>query len=426
VLHSKDLVNWQVIGQVFDRLTMSPKYDEMSGYGEGTWAPALRYHAGEFYLFVCTPLEGLFMWHTTDPAGKWSDAVTVKAVSGWEDPCPFWDDDGQAYLVHSLVGAGPLIVHRMAADGTQLLDDGVTVYTGPVAEGPKLFKRHGYYYISHPEGGVESGWQTVQRGRNIYGPYERRIVLSGGPHQGALVELPNGEAWFLGFQSAGWLGRLCYLEPVEWGDDDWPVFGNNGQPVTEFRKPVLPPSQPGRPQTSDRFESPTLNPIWQWNQNPVPGAWTLGAREGFLRLYGLPAADLSLARDTLTQKLWDDAGTIDVELDLAGLSEGQRAGLAFLSGAVFHWIGAEKTADGCRAGSSSFACGNLWFRGEYHQGAATLLYSLDGKSWSDSGQRVTLQPGFGKGARFGLFCYGPGGGYVDVGRVSYRYRSSAE
>jgi beta-xylosidase len=426
VLHSKDLVNWQVIGQVFDRLPLSPKYDEMQAYGEGTWAPALRYHAGEFYLFVCTPLDGLFMWHTADPAGTWSSVVTVKSVAGWEDPCPFWDDDGQAYLVHSIVGAGPLILHRMSPDGTQLLDDGVTIYAGPVAEGPKLFKRHGYYYISHPEGGVEYGWQTVERARNIYGPYEHRIVLAHGPHQGGLVELPNGEAWFIGFQPAGWLGRICYLEPVRWGDDDWPVFGNDGQPVDIWKKPALAPAPASRPRTSDSFDARTLDPVWQWNHNPAPAAWSLTERPGFLRLHALPAGNLSLARNTLTQRLWDEFGTIDVQLDLAGLSDGDRAGLAFISGGRFSWIGAEKTATGCRAGTSIDTCGKLWLRGRYAEGIATLLYSFDGRSWSDSGQRITLEPGFGKGARFGLFCYGAGGGYVDVARVTYQYYSGGE
>src|SRR5579871_2709564 len=173
--------------------------------------------------------------------------------------------------------------------------------------------------------------------------------------------------------------------------------------------------------TSDRFDSEGLSPIWQWNQNPVNASWSLSARQGFLRLNGLPADDLSLAQNTLTQKLWDDFGTITIELDLSGLSEGQRTGLTFLSGMEFNWIGAERTADGCRVGAWTGACGPLWLRGDYGEGIASLLYSLDRKSWFDSGQQITLQAGFGKGARFGLFCYGPGGGYVDVARVSYQY-----
>ena len=99
---------------------MSPKYDEMTGYAQGTWAPTLRYHNGTYYVFVCTPFEGLFMWHAKNPAGPWSQTETVKAVERWEDPCPFWDDDGKAYLIHSLKGAGPLILHRMSPDGSAI------------------------------------------------------------------------------------------------------------------------------------------------------------------------------------------------------------------------------------------------------------------------------------------------------------------
>jgi hypothetical protein len=139
VLHSKGLVNWRIIGQVFNRLSMAPKYDEMKGYSQGTWAPALRYHDGEFYIFVCTPSDGLFMWHAKNPAGPWSETVTVRAVPRWEHACPFWDDDGRAYLIHSQVGAGPLILHRMSSDGTQLLDEGKEIYRGPVAEGLLLY-----------------------------------------------------------------------------------------------------------------------------------------------------------------------------------------------------------------------------------------------------------------------------------------------
>ncbi|HUI53687.1 MAG TPA: glycoside hydrolase 43 family protein [Bryobacteraceae bacterium] len=429
VLHSRDLVNWSIIGQVFHRLPMSPKYDQMEGYAEGTWAPSLRYHNGEFYLYVCTPKDGLFLWHTKDPASLWSGPVTVKAVVGWEDPCPFWDDDGQAYLIHSLRGAGPLILHKMSADGTQLLDDGITVYKGPVAEGPKLFKRNRYYYISHPEGGVSTGWQTVERSTNLYGPYERRIVLSDGPHQGGIVELPNGDAWFIGFKSTGWLGRLCYLEPVKWGADDWPEFGDHGKPVETWRKPVVPHTgSPSRPETNDDFKAETLNPVWQWNHNPVDGSWSLDRRRG-LRLTALPAEDLAHAHNTLTQKLWDDFGAVEVKLALSGLSEGQRAGLTFVSGTTFSWAAAEKSAGACRVvwpgatGASIEGCHHVWIRGEYRGDQATLSYSLDGKTWSDTGQKMVLKFASWKGARFGIFSYGPTPGHADINYVHYKYSS---
>jgi beta-xylosidase len=427
VLHSRDLVNWRIIGQVFDRLPMHPKYDEMKGYAEGTWAPTLRYHQGEFYLYVCTPHDGLFMWHTNNPAGPWSAMVTVKTVDRWEDPCPFWDDDGQAYLVHSVYGAGPLILHKMSADGTRLLDDGVEIYRGPVAEGPKLFKRHGYYFISLPEGGVSQGGQTVLRAKSLYGPYERREVLpAGSPHQGGLVELDNGEAWFIGFLSTGFQGRIAHLLPVKWGEDDWPVFGDRGQPVMQWKKPAV-----GRaysiehPQRSDEFDAPSLSPIWQWNHNPVAAGWSLTERPGWLRLKALPAEKPSLARDTVTQKLWDRAGAIDVKIDVRGMADGQRTGFVFISGNVFAWVGVSQE-QGVRkiaweGGVGPEIKGELvWLRGTHDGDAARLWYSLDGRTYTDTGGAVQLKFANWKGARLGVFCFGANGGAVDVDYVRYR------
>ncbi|WP_372772521.1 glycoside hydrolase 43 family protein [Mangrovibacterium sp.] len=207
VLHSTDLVNWTIVSQVYDEFKFAPEYSSNQRYAGGSWAPAIRFHAGKFYVYFCTPKEGLFMSSADKAEGPWEPLVQVESVDGWEDPCPFWDDNGQAYLGHSKVGAGPIIIHKMSADGKSLLDDGLTVYTGPVAEGTKIQKRNGYYYLSIPEGGVERGWQTILRSKNIYGPYEKKVVLEtgstqiNGPHQGAMVDTPDGEWWFLHFQS---------------------------------------------------------------------------------------------------------------------------------------------------------------------------------------------------------------------------------
>jgi beta-xylosidase len=426
VLHSRDLVNWEYLGQVFPRLTMSPKYDAMAGYAEGTWAPTLRYHDGTYYVFVCTPHDGLFMWHAPNPAGPWSETVTVKAVDGWEDPCPFWDDDGRAYLVHSRLGAGPLILHRMSPDGTRLLDDGVEIYHGPVAEGPKLFKRHGWYYISLPEGGVDKGGQTVLRARSLYGPYERRQVLpAGSPHQGALVELADGQWWFLAFQSSGFLGRITHLMPVTWGADDWPVFGDHGHAVASWTKPDVGRAFPIRhPQRSDEFAGPSLSPMWQWNHNPVDTAWSLAARPGWLRLTALPAAGLATARNTLTEKLWGPAGTIDTKLDVGAMADGQHAGFAFMSGDQFAWVGVTQTGGVRRIAwlqgeGPALTGAEVWLRGVYDGDRARLLYSLDGRTYADTGVAVTLKFAKWKGARPAVFCYGPHGGSVDVDYVRY-------
>lgn len=433
VLHSRDLVNWTIIGQVFHRLPIAAKYDEMTAYAQGTWAPSLRYRDGTFYLYVCTPRDGLFMWHTQNPAGPWSDMVTVKAVPGWEDPCPFWDDNGQAYLVHSRKGAGPLILHKMSPDGTRLLDEGVEIYRGPVAEGPKLFRRNGWYYISLPEGGVDKGGQTILRSRELYGPYERRQVLAdGSPHQGGIVELDDHRAWFIGFKSAAHLGRVCHLLPVRWGNDDWPVFGQDGQAVAQLKKPALPASPLRRPQTDDDFSGSTeLSPQWQWNHNPDDSAWSLTARPGWLRLRGQPAAELKVAHNTLTQKLWGEAGSFVAKLDASKLADGQRAGFAFMSGDSFGWIGVVRSGKELRvmtqdAPGPLVTSGEVWLRGTYRGNSGRLAVSLDGKTYQELGAAVALAFAKWKGARVSLFCYGPGDGFVDIDDVGYECLQSAK
>ena len=229
VLESDDMVNWRYISQIYARIDESG-WDDNQHYAGGSWAPAIRYHEGRFYVYFCTPDEGLYMSSASDVHGPWTPLHLVKRVKKWEDPCPLWDDDGQAYLGRSQHRAGPIIVHRMSPDGKQLLDDGVTVYTGPVAEGTKFLKRNGWYYLIIPEGGVSQGWQTVLRSRSIYGPYGRRIVLEqgstsiNGPHQGALVDTPDGHWWFYHFQSTPVLGRVIHLQPARW-KNDWPMIG---------------------------------------------------------------------------------------------------------------------------------------------------------------------------------------------------------
>jgi len=428
VLHSRDLVNWRIVGQVFDRLTIAPKYDQMLGYAQGTWAPSLRYHDGVFYLYACAPHDGLMRWTARNPAGPWTGSI-VKRVDRWEDPCPFWDDDGQAYLVRGAVGAGPIVLHRMSADGSQLLDAGVEIYRGPVAEGPKLFKRRGWYYLSLPEGGVDQGGQTVLRSRQIYGPYERREVLPpGSPHQGGIVELDNGESWFVAFKSAGHLGRVAHLNPVHWGEDDWPVFGDGGQPVAAARKPALPVAPLGHPQRADDFSGTALAPQWQWNHNPLAGAWSLSARPGWLRLVGQPADSLQFARNTLTQKLWGPAGVVTVKLDVAALTTGQRAGFAFMSGKLFTPVGVVADADGAKRVYWSDGVGPVveqdavWFRGTYDGDRARVQYSFDGKVFTNVGDSVALKFGQWKGARVTLFCFGPGGGHADFDTFDYEVR----
>ena len=253
VLESDDMVNWQYISQIYSRID-EPGWDSNQHYAGGSWAPSIRYHDGRFYVYFCTPDEGLYMSYASDARGPWTPLHLVKRIEKWEDPCPFWDDDGQAYLGRSRHRAGPIIIHRMSPDGRQLLDEGMTVYTGPVAEGTKIMKRNGWYYLVIPEGGVGRGWQTVLRSRSIYGPYERRITLEqgstpiNGPHQGALVDTPDGTWWFYHFQETPVLGRVVHLQPAHW-ENDWPLMGVDmdrngiGEPVYSWKKPIPSHSQ---------------------------------------------------------------------------------------------------------------------------------------------------------------------------------------
>jgi len=424
ILHSRDLVNWTISGRLFDRLGIDSKYDEMRAYAEGTWAPTLRYHQGRFLLYVCTPHEGLLRWSAERPEGPWT-CDEVRRVDKWEDPCPFWDEDGRAYLVHGVHGAGPLILHRMSDDGLRLLDDGEVIYRGPVAEGPKLFRRQGWYYISLPEGGVEKGGQTMLRSRNLYGPYERREVLPGGsPHQGGLVDLDNGESWFIGFRSTGAFGRVAHLLPVRWGADEWPVFGVEGNPVEHSRKPGLPLQPLVHPARDDDFSGPGLGLQWQWNHNPVDAAWSLAERPGWLRLHPLPAETPRLARNTLTQKLWGEAGIIRVRLDGNGLGEGAQAGLSLISGKDFATLGLGRRA-GClcllRDGEWVMDAdqGVVFLKVEYKGAEARFSWSRDDRHYHAVGAPVTLRWGQWKGARIGLHSFGVGGGAADFDDFHY-------
>ena len=449
VLKSEDLVHWKIIGHVLPKLTFAPGYDlpgpfqiddsrskPVTGtkYASGVWAPSLRYHAGLFYVYWPTPDEGVFMATAKDPAGPWSPPVQVLNGPGYEDPCPFWDDDGQAWLVHGKVGAGPLILHRMSPDGTRLYDDGQVVAEDkvnlPVLEGPKLYKRDGWYYIFAPIGGVDKGGEAVGRARSIRGPYDWKTVLSQGgtevrgPHQGGYVETPGGQGWFLHFNATGAFGRIDYLEPVVWRDD-WPVMGKDGAPVAKFPAPATGAWRPGdRLQDSDDFSRGTLGLQWEWNHNPDDSLWSLTARPGFLRLTASRADHLVTARNTLTQILQGPEATITARLDISHLGEGQRAGLV-LFGVQVPWIGAARDGGATRI---VLAGGGAETKGPAITGAVITLrarvtsdqtvhfsYSRDGRHFTTMGEAALAKFSWWKGSRPGLFTYTTDvAGYVDI------------
>ncbi|MBR1699792.1 MAG: family 43 glycosylhydrolase [Bacteroidales bacterium] len=300
VLHSKDLVHWEPVGAAL--LTYDPLFRETVQHGKGVWAPAIRYHDGWFYIFCGDPDRGIFMVRTQDPAGSWEKPVWLVREKGFIDPCPFWDEDGKAYLSHAAAGSraglkSVLFVAPMSPDGTRLTGPSRIVFDGhltePTIEGTKFYKRDGKYYLFAPAGGVATGWQTVLRSDSPWGPFEERIVLAwapgtvNGPHQGAWVEGPDGSDWFLHFQDKGAYGRIVHLQPMVWRPDGWPVIGEDpdgdgvGQPVQEWTAPAL----CEKPETS----APGPYGIgleWQYPAIPSP-YWHSALQEGGVRLYSV-------------------------------------------------------------------------------------------------------------------------------------------
>ena len=341
ILHSTDLVNWEIIGAALTDYP-GPDWDDdaqwetlgqnldtqdkdlpgaqqwrtVPQHGLGVWAPAIRHHNGEFYIYCGDPDRGIFMVKTSDPRGRWSDPVWVVKAKGYIDPCPLWDDDGRAYLSHGCAGSraghkSVMFVAPMSEDGTRLLGRSRIVYDGhetqPTIEGTKFYKYKEHYYIFSPAGGVPTGWQVVLRAPSPWGPYEERVVMAqgnspvNGPHQGAWVDTPAGDHWFLHFQDKGTYGRVVHLQPMTWASDGWPVIGEDkdgdgvGEPVMRYRKPALKSSRVFQPTESDDFNSVDLGLQWQWHGVPSPYWYYVdssaqeadGKGTGALRLYSV-------------------------------------------------------------------------------------------------------------------------------------------
>lgn len=456
VLHSKDLVNWEVISYVVDKLPY-PNYNKPE-YGKGVWAPSIRYHNDRFWVFFATPDEGIFMSTTIDPHKGWEPLTHVKKTRGWIDPCPFWDDDGSAYLVSafakSRIGFKSILhLSRMKPDGSRLLDDGVHIFDGnqnhPTIEGPKMYKRNGFYYIFAPAGGVKPGWQTVLRSKKIFGPYEDKIVLHqgetdvNGPHQGGWVETKSGEHWFVHFQDRDAYGRIVHLQPMEWVND-WPVIGKDangcgiGEPVEIYKKPDVGGIFPIKvPETSDDFSRKVLGLQWQWNANPQENWYSLNERKGFLRLFTLNNSSktglLYHAPNILTQLFQAPEFNALVKLEFFPEEIGDKAGLIIL-GKEYTYLAIEKTAEGdkivCYYGAHSdtgykehlVELNNaedrtVLFKVDIKSEAVcSFSFSYDGKNFKRIGELFRATSGRWVGAKLGIFAINSRGnstGYAD-------------
>lgn len=447
VLHSKDLVNWTILTHALKR---QPPFEhfEKTQHGNGVWAPAIRYHKNEFYIYYPDPDFGIYLTKAKDAAGPWSDPILVAPGKGLIDPCPLWDEDGKVYLAYAYAGSragikSVLAIKELNADGTKAIDEGVIVYDGheldPTVEGPKMYRRNGYYYMFAPAGGVSTGWQLVLRSKHIYGPYERKVVMAqgkttvNGPHQGAWVDTQKGEDWFLHFQDKDAYGRVVHLQPMKW-INDWPVIGvdndgdGSGDPVMSYKKPNVGKSYPiATPAESDEFNDRKLGLQWQWQANPQATWSFMDVSKGTLKLYThqVPEGAKSLwdVPNVLMQKTPADEfmATTKVSFKPNEKIENERTGLVVM-GQSYAALSLMSKKDGlylvysvCEKANkggteketviTKLKNGELYLRVRMSAGAkCRFSYSTDGKSFTPAGTEFQATPGQWIGAKLGLFA----------------------
>lgn len=461
VLHSRDLVNWEIVGHAVKELEPKLEFDKPS-HGNGIWAPSIRYHNGEFYIYWGDPDYGVFMVKTKDPAGEWSKPLCVIPGKGLIDTTPLWDDDGRCYLVNAYANsrsrfASVIAIRELSADGTKPIGNPVIIYDGNgtesrTCEGPKIYKRDGWYWVMFPAGGVPTGFQVAMRSKSPFGPYESKVVLAqgktkiNGPHQGAWVHTKFGEDWFLHFQDKEAYGRVVHLQPVTW-KDNWPVMGIDkdgdycGEPVTTYRKPKTSGKvQVVNPAESDEFSDTRLGLQWQWHANynetfGMPTAfgsyrvYTHKVSEKFQNLWEVP--------NLLLQKTPADKFTATTKIRFTSKDQNQTGGLLMMgldySGLVVKRVGNDfqllqiscKSADKGKPQTEQLIATlkptavdqidyqpgthiDIYMRMSVNDGKMRFSYSLDGKKYTKCGTEFTMREGKWIGAKIGFVAYEPG------------------
>ena len=462
ILHSKDMVNWKLINHALP-LQIPIETFNVPQHGNGVWAPSIRYHNNEIYIYWGDPDFGVYMVKTKDPFGTWEDPILVMEGKGLIDACPLFDDNGDVYLVHAYAGSRAgvkslLSVNKMNTEGTKVLDPGIHVYDGhdidDTIEGSKFYKRNGYYYIFAPAGGVATGWQVVLRSKNVYGPYERKVVLEqgstkiNGPHQGAWVETPSGESWFYHFQDVEAYGRIVHLQPMYW-KNDWPVMGQDfdkngiGEPVNAHKKPNVGKTFPiETPAETDNFDGFNIGLQWQWNANnnvvwhaKLPG-------NDYLRLFSIKSVadteNLWMVPNLLLQKFPAPhfSATTKITLVPEEAKSGKTAGLIIMgmdyatlsishdeNGFSIKQTEAIKAIDGAEEKvneETRLKNNSAYFKVEVSAPDAICQFSFseNGKNFKKIGKPFKAQPGKWIGAKVGLFSVSTQeakrGGYADV------------
>ena len=442
ILHSKDLVNWKLIGHALNKQIPYQHFNKVQ-HGCGVWAPSIRFHNNEFYIYYPDPDVGIYVIKSKNILGPWTTPLLVESGKGLIDPCPLWDDNGKVYLVHAYAGSRAeiksiIVVKELNQQGTKTISNPVMVYDGHTkditVEGPKFYKRNGWYYIFAPAGGVPTGWQIVLRSKNVYGPYERKVVLEtgttkiNGPHQGAWVTTQTGEDWFIHFQDKEVYGRVVHLQPMQW-KNDWPYIGiinsnGIGEPVTSYKKPNVGKQYPIETiADSDEFNDAKLGMQWQWQANPQEG-WAYTTSLGYLRLFSVYQPDsirsLWYAPNILAQKFPSETFNATIQLSVYSKFENERFGLIMLgvnyaSIAIVRkneklWVAYVENTFADKGSEETTKAlypinGNTFILKASVQkgGICTFSYSDDQKKFTTIPNSFTVTQGKWVGAKIGLF-----------------------
>ncbi|HEY8937238.1 MAG TPA: glycoside hydrolase 43 family protein [Cyclobacteriaceae bacterium] len=462
VLHSKDLVNWEIIGHVADdlsRISSELNWNRMNCYGKGIWAGSIRYYKNKFWVYFGTPDDGFFMSSATNPAGPWEPLHQLWKVTGWDDCCSFCDDDGQLYFIAThfaldLKSHKKYNIHlfKMTPDGRSLImESDSIIHQSQGSEANKLYKINGLYYHYFSEVKAEGRVIMMERSKNIYGPWEIRQLnhvnkeLDWEPNQGGLLLAPTDNWYFLTHHGTGdWEGRAASLLPVHW-IDEWPIIGEPGadtigcmvwtgaKPISYKRKLSL--------QSSDEFKTNRLNVQWEWNYQPRADKWSLTERKDFLRLYAFRPTQLNKeksvilrAGNTLTQRSMRTASNVaTVKIDISHMADGQFAGLTHFSTNSHSLLGI-KQENGIRSllysGNGKDTLGirfngeSIWLRSTWDaKGISHYAFSTDGKSYQPFGSTYQLTWGSYRGDRIGIFNFNSNEdkGYVDIDWFRYDY-----
>ncbi len=472
ILHSRDLVNWENISYCFDRFDFDDDAFSLKNgkeiYGQGIWAPCIRYNDGKFYLYSNVNGKGLQCFVSDKIEGPWKH---INMKGNIYDLGVIFDDDGKVYAIH---GYGEVKCTELKPDMSGPVEgtERVIIPNGSaIGEGHHMYKIDGMYYLISTDY-RPNGRTLCSRSKSIWGPYETRVITAdetfgyhaapmtrikgrimpdGHPvgidpadpdktaasniHQGGIVSTPDGEWWALLMMDFHSLGRTVTLAPITW-DDGWPMIGLPGN-LGRSPRTWLKPSTPGRDSVTphaaydrnDDFNGKSLKRIWQWNHNPDDKMWSL--KNGKLRLNTMPAEQLMWARNTLTQRAIGPESVTTVELDTRHMKNGDVCGLGNIN-VPCSWAGIVKE-DGKTVlrwfqqldndtidTPVELKEGKIWLRfiGDFDNDKGRYAYSVNGSDFKDLGHEMTLsyQLITFQGARLSLFAFnkdGKNGGYAE-------------